>query len=819
MTAIDALTQNIRHAARFLAKSPGFTLAAVLTLGLGVGANAAIFTLVKAVILQPLPYGSPDRLAIIWKASAPGEVTHLSIREILGYREAASLERLGAYMDGTANLTGGLEAERVRSAAVTPDLFETLAVAPMLGRTFDPAEGAPGGAGVVVIGHGLWQRRFGGAAAIVGQSIQVNGVPRTVVGVMPHGFRLPVDYRADRPSELWTPLVIDPANLEQWGSRSYFAVGRLKPDVSPETASSEFKVISDRWIQAGFVRDSGDGGLVRAAVPLQEFVTGSVRRPLLTLFAAVGVVLLIACANIVNLLLAKADVRRKEVAIRSALGAGRGRIAQQLLAESVLLALAGGVLALAIAQASIRALVVLQPASLPRVGDAGIDAGVLAFTTALALVTGILFGLLPAVQLSRANTSAVLHEAGRGGTASRARLALRHGLVVVQLACAVVLVVAAGLLVRSLVELNRIDLGFDPRHLLTAQIQLPVTEYPQPAGVNELFRQVLDRVGELPGVTAAGAARILPLSRSIGNWSITVEGRPLATPNENPNGDFQFATPGYFRAMGTTLVRGRLLSGDDREDSMPVVVINDTMAARYWPGQDAVGRRFRMGGPGGTTPFMTIVGIVKTSRHNAVVEEPRAEMYLPHAQLPRSVGSPGRGMALVVKTAGDPLALAGPVREVVRSLNPNLPVADIRTMDAVTAGALAGPRFATLLLTVFAVLALTLAAIGIYGTISLLVAERAHEIGIRMALGAEKDVILKWVLAHGLSMAGAGIAIGLTGAFFAARLLGSLIYGIGTLDPVTFAAAPALLALVALLACVTPARRAAAVDPVVTLHE
>ena len=819
MNGFDALAQNVRHAARFLVKSPGFTLAAVLTLGLGVGANAAIFTLVKAVILQPLPYADPGRLLIIWKASAPGEVTHLSIREILGYREGASLERLGAYTDTTANLTGGREAERVRSAAVTPDLFDTLGVAPVLGRTFDAAEGEPRGARVVVIGHGLWQRRFGGAADIVGRDVQVNGMARTVVGVMPAGFRLPADYRADRPSELWTPLVIDPANLEHWGSRSYFGIGRLKAGVEPEAATSEFKVISDRWIQAGFVRDHGDGTLVRAAVPLQAFVTGSARRPLLILFAAVGVVLVIACANVINLLLAKADVRRKEVAIRAALGAGPGQIMRQLVAESVLLSLLGGVAAIAIAQASIRALVLVQPGSVPRAGEAGIDVGVLVFTAALALATGVLFGLVPAMQLSRPNTSAVLHEVGRGGTATRARIAVRHGLVVLQLACSVVLVVVAGLLVRSLVELNRIDLGFNPANVLTAQLQLPVADYPQPADVNELFRQAIDRIGELPGVQVAGAVRILPLSRSIGNWSITIEGRPLASPNEDTNGDFQSATPGYFAAMGTTLLRGRLLTADDREDTMAVVVINDTMAARYWPGQDAVGRRFRMGGSGGTTPFMTVVGIVKTARHNAVVEEPRAEMYLPHPQLTRSVGGPGRAMGLVVKTEGDPLALAGSVREAVRALNPNLPVADVRTMDEVAATALAGPRFATLLLSVFAILALTLASIGIYGTISLLVAERSHEIGIRMAMGAGTDVILKWILGHGLSMAGAGIAIGLIAAFFVTRLLGTLIYGIGALDPLTFVAAPALLALVAVLACLTPARRAAAVDPVVTLRQ
>ena len=834
MSTSDALIQNTRHAVRFLLKSPGFTAAAVLTLALGVGANAAIFTLIKTVILQPLPYGQPRQLVMLWNAADRRRTTHLSLQEIVSYREhARSLDQLATYVEASANLTplragsvdrasagqaGAQDPERVRAAFVSANLFDTLGVGAMAGRVFLPPDAEPGAAGVAVLGHGLWQRRFGGSPEVVGQTIQVNGTPRTIVGIMPASFRLPLDYRAQRDTELMIPLVIDRANLGQWGDRSYFGVGRLKPQVDPQAATSEFTVISARWVQAGFVRDHGDGGLERAAIPVQEFITGSVRQPLLILFGAAGVVLLIACANVVNLLLARADVRRKEVAIRAALGAGRGRIARQLFTESLVLSAVSGVVALGIAEAAIRALVVLQPANLPRIGEAAVDATVIGFTAGLALIAGVVFGLAPAWQLSRPNVSAVLHETGRGGTAGRARLALRHGLVVVQLACSVILVVAAGLLVRSLVELNRIDLGFNPRNVLTAQIQLPLADYRQPAEVVGFYRELTERVSALPGVVAAGAIRVLPLARTIGDWSITIQGRPTA-PNENPNGDFQWVTPGYFTAMGTTLLGGRFVTADDREDTAPTVVINDTMAARYWPGQDALGKQFRMGGPGGTTPFITIVGIVKTSRHNAVVEAPRAEMYLPHAQLPRSVGNPGRAMALIVKTEGDPLAQAGPVREVVRQMNRNLPVAEIRAMEAVAADALSGPRFATLLLGVFGVLAITLASIGIYGTISLLVSERAHEIGIRMALGAGRDVILKWILTQGLTMAGAGIALGLAGALFLTRLLDTLVYGVGTLDPLTFVAVPAALAVVALLACLNPARRAAAVDPVVTLRE
>ena len=547
MSTSDALIQNIRHAVRFLLKSPGFTAAAVLTLALGVGANAAIFTLIKTVILQPLPYGQPRQLVMLWNAADRRGTTHLSLQEIVSYREhARSLDQLATYVEASANLTGGPDPERVRAAFVSANLFDTLGVGAMAGRVFLPPDAEPGAAGVAVLGHGLWQRRFGGSPEVVGQTIQVNGTPRTIVGVMPASFRLPLDYRAQRDTELMVPLVIDRANLGQWGDRSYFGVGRLKPQVDPQAATSEFTVISARWVQAGFVRDNGDGGLERSAIPLQEFITGSVRQPLLILFGAAGVVLLIACANVVNLLLARADVRRKEVAIRAALGAGRGRIARQLFTESLVLSAVSGVVALGIAEAAIRALVVLQPANLPRIGEAGIDATVIGFTAGLALIAGVVFGLAPAWQLSRPNVSAVLHETGRGGTAGRARLALRHGLVVVQLACSVILVVAAGLLVRSLVELNRIDLGFNPRNVLTAQIQLPLADYRQPAEVVGFYRELTERVSALPGVVAAGAIRVLPLARTIGDWSITIQGRPIA-PNENPNGDFQWVTPGTSR--------------------------------------------------------------------------------------------------------------------------------------------------------------------------------------------------------------------------------------------------------------------------------
>ena len=817
---MDTLTRNLRHAIRLLIKSPGFTLAAAATLALGVGANIAIFSLIKAVMLEPLPYRDPDRLVVIWNTANRNEPTHLSLREIVSYRDdAASFAQVATYADINANLTGGDEPERVRAAAVSANLFETLGASALLGRTFVEGEDEPAAAPTVVLGHGLWQRRFGGAPDIVGRTIPVNGRSRTIIGVMPASVRLPADYRADRPSELWIPLVIDRANLGQWGSRSYFGIARLSDGVQPAAATSELKVISDRWIQAGFVKDSGDGGFARTAIPVQEFVVGDLRRPLFILLGAVGVVLLVACANVVNLLLARADTRRREVAVRAALGASRRELVRQLLTESALLAAVGGLAGLVMAQGGLQALVALRPAGLARVEEVGLDSVALMFAAGLSTITAILFGLAPAVQLSKLGVAAVLNESGRGDARGRARQAVRRSLVIVQLAFSVVLVVGAGLLLRSLIALNRVDLGFDTNRVLTAQLQLPQSDYPDDRSVIDFYRNLTERLRSASGVTAAGAARILPLARPIGDWSITIEGRPLATPNENPNGDFQSATPGYFEAMSMSLVRGRLITPADREDAPLVVVINDTMAARYWPGQDALGKRFQMGGIGTMQPHVSIVGIVRTSRHNAVVEDPRAEIYLPHAQLPRSLGGAGRSMAVVMRTQGDPLAAASVLRQSVRAMDPNLPLADVQTMEQVTARALARPSFAASLLGLFAVLALVLAAIGTYATISLLVSERAHEIGIRIALGAERKTILGWILGEGLLLAGAGVAIGVAGALFLSRVLETLLYGVDRFDPLTFVIVPALLCVIAVIASLHPARRAASVDPARTLRQ
>jgi putative ABC transport system permease protein len=550
---------------------------------------------------------------------------------------------------------------------------------------------------------------------------------------------------------------------------------------------------------------------------VQDLVLGDVRYALFVLLGAVGVILLIACANVANLMLARSDARHREIAIRTALGASRGRLIRQVLTESVLLSLIGGVLGAALGYAGTTLLVALHPPGVPRVSDVGLDVGVLGFTLVLAVATGVLFGLAPALELSRPQLSRALKEGGRTGTVGRGQQRFRDSLAVTQVAFSVMLLIGALLLVRSFAQLQRVDLGFDMHDALTFRVGVPQSRYPESREVIAFFRTLQERVGELPGVRVVGATRLLPLTGTIGDWSITVEGRPR-TRGENPNGDWQVVTPGYFESMGMKPVRGRSITPEDHETAPLVAVINETMAERYWPGVDPVSKRFHLGDR--DQPWITVVGVARQVRHNAVVEQPRAEMYIPHAQFEAARGQTMRSMTFVVRTAGgDPRALVGHIRRTVRTLDPNIAVADVRTLARVAGDSLARPRFTTTLLGLFAALALTLATIGIYGVVSLLVARRRQEIGIRMALGARRGSILQMVLRRGMVLAAIGLVIGLTGALWLTGALTSLLYGVTRFDPLTFAVAPALLASVAVLACVVPAVRAASVNPVIALRE
>jgi putative ABC transport system permease protein len=815
MGIIDKVVQDVRVAVRHMRRFPATTLAAVITLAVCIGANTAIFSLVQATLLTPLPYPGADRLVVIWKGAEAGEVTHISLRELLGYREGTrSLQRVAGYIEANATFTEGGDPDRVRIAAVSVDLFDTLQVPPARGIGFQPGDDAPGAAATVVLGHALWVRQFGARPDIVGQIVRVSGTPRLVRGVMPAGFKMPLDYRAPRPTEAWLPIQVDPANLGGWGSRSIVGIGRLSDGADPHQVAHEFAAIGDTWIRQGFVADQGDGRMHRDAVLLNDLVTGDARRALLVVFGAVAVVLLIACATVANLLLGKAEARREEIAVRAALGAGRARIAAQLLTESLLVAGVSGALSIALSHIGIRILQSIPATTIPRAQEASINPGVLLFGIAVALGTGLLFGMVPMIRLSRPHLGRVLHSAGRGAV-DRGRGHVRRALVVGQLAFAVVLVVGAGLLVRSLVGIYEIDLGFNPSRVLTANTFLPVADYATNEDVVRTYREIDARLQAVTGVKAGGAVRVLPLARAIGDWSIVIEGKPFSR-EENPNTDYQVATPGYFPAMGITPIRGRLFTAADDDKSPLVVVINDTMARRYWPGEDALGKRFHLTE---NRPWLTIIGIIPTVRHNAVVESPRAEAYLPHAQVAVELGSTTRAMTLAIRTEVEPMALVPAIRQAMRDVGPALPLGEIQTMQHLAATALAQPRLTTILLGLLAALALALASLGVYSTVSVLVTERTREIGIRVALGAERKSILRLVASEAALLAATGLGLGIAGALLLTRLLEGLLYGVSPLDPLTFAVVPTVLGVLTMLACLHPARRAMAVDPAVTLRQ
>lgn len=815
---MNRLLSDVAYAFRRLARSPGFATIAIVTLALGIGANTAIFSLVKAVLIQPLPYGDPERLTMVWGKMEKGATTELSGPEVRDYAaETRTFASVAAYTSSSANLTGDQEPERVVAAAVSPNMFATLGVSALLGHAFAASDNAPEIADQVVLSYTLWQRRFGGSPDVVGRRILVNGSQKTVIGVMPAGFKLPLDFSEDRPSEIWRPLDLRTPEWGGWGNHSLIGVARLREGVSPELATATIRKLEDQWIRAGVGGGWNDRDIVRrAVVPIKDLVLGDVRYPLWVLLGAVGIILVIACANVANLTLAKSDERHREIAVRTAMGASRGRIVQQLLTESLLLSGFGGAVGLGMAYLGMRTLLVLRPSGIPRIEQAGLHEGVLAFTLLLAMATGVLFGVAPALELSRVDLNRALKESGRAGTIGRASRRFRDSLVVMQMGFSVVLLIGALLLVRSFLELRRIDLGFNPRNALTFRIVPSSTSYAQDSDVIRAMRTLRQRLIDLPGVQAVGATRLLPLTRTIGDWSITLEGRQKA-PGENPNGDWQVVTPGYFESMGMKLARGRFFAETDNENAPTVAVVNETMATRYWPREDPIGKRFRVNRE--TYPWITIVGVVGQVRHNAITEKPRAEMYVPHAQWGAAGGDTPRGMTFVIRTAADPLGVLPHVRETVRSVDPNLPLAEVRTLNQVTADALSQARFTALLLSLFAGLALTLATIGIYGVMSLLVARRRREIGIRMALGARSGSVLGMVVARGMTLVAVGVAIGLVAAAGLTRVVVSLLYGVTPLDPMTFTAVPAILASAAILACLIPAGRAARLNPVITLRE
>ena len=815
MTDLDHLRRDLTAAVRGLRRAPGFAAAAVATLALGIGATATIFTVVNAVLLAPLPYAEPERRVMLWNSWPGFDKTWLSEQETVDYRRLSrTLAAVAAWSTGQANLTGAGDPVRIGYAQVTPNTFTVLGAQPLAGRTFGEGEDREGADRVAVLSHRLWQAAFGGAPDVVGRTLYLDGAARTIVGIMPPGFQLPTDFGEDaaEPTQLWVPLFLDPASTDR-GNHGYYGAARLAPGATPEQASAELRTMAADWTREGLYPASWD--FHTYAVPLEQEVRGAIRPVLLLLVAAVACLLLIACANVANLLLARAEGRQREMAVRAAIGAGPWRLATQLLTEGVVLALLGTVCGLALAFAAAQAIRAIDPASLPRLGVVGLDGRALAFTALVGAATTLLFGFAPMLRATRVQLTDALRDGSVSATAGGRRQRLRRLLVITETALAVILVTGAGLMIRSVDALQRVELGFDPANVLTMRVALPAATYETPEAVVNVYERLLERVRALPGVERAGLMRSLPLGATIGDWGLAVEGYVPPEQGVNPKGDWQVISTGALEALGERLVRGRLFTEADGMGAPPVALINETMARTYWPGQDPVGRRIRQGGP--QRPWITIVGIVGDVRHNGLEVAIKEKFYRPHGQFADTTGSAIRNMNVVVRTAGDPLALAAPIRAEVRAIDPSLPVASVRTMEEVVAGSMAQPRLAGSVLLLFAALALLLAAVGLYGVLAYVVSERRLEIGIRMAIGADAGDVRRMVLRQGLALAAAGLAIGTLVSLGLGRVIQGLLHGVSPHDPATFAVVPAVLVAAALLASWLPARRATRVAPIVAL--
>ena len=808
------ITQDLRYGLRSLVRTPGFTGVAVLTLALGIGATTAIFSVVNAVVLRPLPYPDADRIVMVWmdnRRQGTPEDIH-SWPNYVDYRDQNRVfAQLAAYVPSGYNITGGCvegacEPQRVAAAASTAPLFGVLGASPLLGRVYSAEEEQQGRDGVVVISHGLWTRQFGADPGIVGRTVRLNGRARTVIGVMPRAFAFP-----SPDTDVWVPLVLPPQFKEQRQVYGLYVVGRLKPGVAFERAQGDMTALA-RQLEEQYP-ENRDLGVNLVALP-EQVVGKTLRTALWIMLGAVAAVLLIGCANVANLLLSRAATREREVGVRLALGASRGRLVRQLLTESVLLAALGGALGVLLAWGGLRLLIGLAPTDIPRLDQVRIDGAVLAATTLLVVTTGVAFGLVPALQASRPNLVEALREGGRG-TAGQRGHRLRRLLAGAQVALVVVLLTAAGLLIRSFVQLQQVQLGFRPDHLLTMQVALPGAKYQSPQQRLAFFDALLERVREVPGAQGVAAISDIFLSQTPRSTLFTIEGRPPTTDQQNAEVPLDAVTPDYFRVMGIPLKAGRTFTAQDGPDAPPVVMVNENMARRFWPGEDAVGKRFKYGAPDtpdSVSPWLTIVGVVGDMRRTGYDAPVRYETFLPLAQ------QPVPSMTFVVRTARDPLALAPQVRGEVRAIDPELPVYDIKSMDQLLSAMVAQRRFSMALLGTFAGLALLLGLVGVYGVTSYLVAQRTREVGLRLALGAQPGELVRMVVRQGMGVAAAGIGVGLLGALAVTRLMAGLLYGVSPTDAATLAAVTALLALATLLANYVPARRAARVNPIVALR-
>jgi putative ABC transport system permease protein len=819
---METLLLDLRFGFRTLAKNLGFTIVAVVALALGTGANSAIFSVVNAVLLRPLSYGEPDRVMMIWgyNTKIGDRQNSISAPDFNDYREQNTVfEQMASFVYQDFNLTGGDEPEHVQGTMVSSNFFDALGVKATVGRSFSLKDEQPGANRVVVISNGLWKRRFGADQSIPGQTISVNDASFTVIGVTPPDFQSP-----EKGDELWIAMSFDggdrmrvpspysPEDLKARNRRIIKGVARLGHGASLKQAQAEMDTIASRLEQQ---YPDTNTGIRLNVLTMSEQIVGNIRPALIILLGAVGFVLLIACANVANLLLARATSRQKEIAIRVALGAGRVRLIRQLLTESVLLALVGGAFGLLLAFGGIKLLIAINPSNIPRLSEVDIDGRVLGFTFLVSILTGLIFGLIPALQASKPDLNETLKaEGGRGSTGGIRKQRVRSLLVISEVALTSLLLIGAGLMIKSFVTLQKVNPGFNPYNVLTMQVNLPQTKYREDHQIASFYEQVLGRVETLPGVLSAGASTIVPLIDRKYIRRFTIDGRAPASPDERLMANHRSISPDYLRAMGIPLIEGRYFTNQDRDKSQPVIIINESLRRRYWPNEDPLGMHITIPTDGPIS--REIVGVIGDAKYSSLDTESGADMYVPYLQKPYPF------MGIVVRTTADPAQMSNAVRGAILAIDSGQPVYDVKTMQQLVGESVSQPQLYSILIGIFASVALALAAVGIYGVLNYSVSQRRHELGIRMALGAQPADILKMVVGQGMLMASIGMVIGLAAAlllaFFLMRLIEGFLFGVSATDLTIFVGIPLLLALVSLLSCYLPARRATKVDPMTALR-